>query len=130
MCRKRGFSAISSVTRAVKSNSLREYIVWLPMLKSDNRDAAVEASAEFEDSRIRYMWDEDKIIGEKFSQTLKLDRTAWDVYLLYNKGSVWKKDEPTVPDFWMHQLGGLEDIAPTLDSVVLRWKVEEAIASK
>jgi hypothetical protein len=76
---------------------------------------------------VRYFWDADKIVGNTFARTLQLDQLAWDVYLVYDRGVTWKEGPPFLPAFWMHQLGGLEDRAPTLDSLVLRQKIEELV---
>lgn len=103
------------------------YVVWIPALFSDGRDDALEASGECQDSRISYYWDADKRVGEAFEQPLELDRFAWDVYLLYDRGVRWGEGAPSQPGFWMHQLGGLAGAAPTLDSLVLRQRVEAAL---
>ncbi len=38
------------------------------------------------------------------AKRLGLNRTAWDVYLLYAPGVKWIGDQPPMPTFWMHQL--------------------------
>jgi hypothetical protein len=113
----------------VPSEGQRVYVVWLPALLSDTRGDAIEASSECDDPRVRYFWDEGKNVGNVFGSTLKLDRFALDVYLVYERGVTWKEGAPSRPDFWMHQLGGLEDRAPTLDSLVLRQKIEELVSN-
>ena len=111
------------------SEGLRVYVVWLPSLISDTRSDAVEASFECDDRRIQYFWSEDKNVGNEFGQTLQLDRFAWDVYLVYDRGVTWTEGAPSRPDFWMRQLGGLEDRAPTLDSLLLRQNIEELVSN-
>jgi len=130
MCRGRGFSAVQSVLRAVPSNSLRTYIIWVPALTADTRQDAVEASAEFTDACVNYFWDPEMTVANPFGKTLGLTRFAWDVYLLYDQGEKWKKDSPSKPNFWMHQLGGADELASTLDSVVLRWQTETLIPKR
>jgi len=49
-------------------------------------------------------------------------RVAWDLFLLYDAGSVWHEDPP-VPALWMHQLF-LEDV-PKLDATVLKRHLEQ-----
>ena len=95
-------------------SSLRVYIVWLPMLRSDHKADAEEASGEFTDSRVSYFWDSEKILGEAYSDRLNLFRTAWDVYLLYGRAASWEEPAPD-PDYWMHQLGLSAPLTPTLD---------------
>lgn len=84
------------------------------MLRSDDRAAAVEGSAEFSDDRVSYYWDADRVVGKAFKKTLGLWQTAWDVYLLYNPGTQWEDEAPT-PEYWMHQLSMANAKAPTLD---------------
>ena len=90
------------------------------MLFSDDREDAVEGTGEFPDSRVHYFWDGDKAAGRSFGEMLQIDRDAWDVYLLYPKSGVWTGSLPPKPSFWMHQLGGLAELAPALDSTELR----------
>jgi len=98
------------------------------MLFSDARDDAVEGTAEFPDPRVRYYWDGEKIAGWSFGEMLKIDRDAWDVYLVYPSSAKWSDSLPPAPSFWMHQLGGLGDLAPSLDSALLRLRVEGMLA--
>jgi hypothetical protein len=53
-------------------------------------------------------------------------RIAWDLFLLYDAGSVWCEDPP-VPALWMHPLF-LEDV-PRLDATVLRGHLERRLSS-
>jgi hypothetical protein len=51
---------------------------------------------------------------EQTQTNLKTERSiAWDVYLLYGAAAQWD-EAPAMPDFWMHQLGGVTR-APRLD---------------
>lgn len=108
--------------KVVTDSSLRVYIVWLPMLRSDHKADAEEASGEFTDSRVSYFWDSEKILGEAYSDRLNLFRTAWDVYLLYGRAARWEVPAPD-PDYWMHQLGLTAPFAPTLDESELTEQV-------
>lgn len=98
------------------------------MLFSDARDDAVEGTTEFPDPRVRYYWDGDKIAGRSFGKMLKIDRDAWDVYLVYSSSAEWSDSLPPTPSFWMHQLDELGDLAPALDSALLRLRVEGMLA--
>lgn len=84
------------------------------MLRSDDREAALSGSAEFNDHRVSYYWDPDRAAGKSFKMTLGLWQTAWDVYLLFKPGALWE-DEAPLPDYWMHQLSMANAKAPTLD---------------
>ena len=110
---RRGFADMQSVLKDVPDSRLRVYIVWLPMFPGDSRGWAQTRSDEFKDDRLSYYWDGDKLTGEEWNKTLDLNRTAWDVYFLYESGSKWDGAAPA-PSFWMHQLGGVTK-APQLN---------------
>ena len=58
----------------------------------------------FVDGRLVQRWDGDRAAGNLIAKRLGLNRTAWDVYLLYAPGVKWIGDQPPMPTFWMHQL--------------------------
>ncbi len=98
---------------ALRSERLRGFVVWVPMLAEDT-PAAAEAEA-FADPRVARGWDATREIADGFAASLRLRRTAWDVYLIYAPGITWRDDEPPAPSAWMHQLG--PDVpAPVLDA--------------
>lgn len=121
---------MQAVLKRVQSDTFSMYIVWLPALLSDGRKDAVEASGECSDPRIKYYWDEEKETGEVYKQTLGIERFAWDVYFLYDRGVRWTVETPPQPKYWMHQLWGLEETAPLLDSAVLAQQIEAVLSSK
>lgn len=90
----------------IPAENLKVYIVWLPALRSDNKSAAARRSSEYQDKRLSYFWDGNRITGKTWQRVLGIERMAWDVYFLYGAAARWK-NEPTPPDFWMHQLGGV-----------------------
>jgi hypothetical protein len=93
------------------SEKLYGAIVWIPMLETDNIDIANEREPQFSDPRVQQFWDQDRIVGQYLSQTLKLSASiAWDVYLVYPPDHTWGASLPPIPIFWMHQL----DEEPTL----------------
>jgi mercuric ion binding protein len=83
---------------------LRGFVVWLPMLPTDNQSTAGAQAGSFVDARVAQQWDGDRASGETFAKMLGLKREAWDVYLLYARGVTWTGDVPPSPTFWMHQL--------------------------
>lgn len=83
---------------------LRGFVVWLPMLPSDSKEAAGAQAASFVDGRLAQQWDGDRASGNLLARTLGLKGSAWDVYLLYAPGVKWTGEQPPVPTFWMHQL--------------------------
>lgn len=88
-----------------KSEKLRGVIVWIPMLASDNLEAANERKTKFSDPRLIQFWDQDRIFGQLLSQMLHLKESiAWDVYLVYPPNHSGDREFPPMPIFWMHQL--------------------------
>jgi hypothetical protein len=85
--------------------SLRVYIVWMPILKSDDRLSAQNRSAEFADERLAYFWDAHEFTGKLWREVLGVADIPWDVYLLYNANAQWNT-APEAPDFWTRQIGG------------------------
>lgn len=121
MCR-RGFSDMQEVLTSTKSKDVHFYIVWLPILRSDDRDSAVERTQEFSDERITFYWDEEGLTGSAWQKTLKLQSAAWDVYFIYEPQSKQLTDPPGSPYFWMHQLRGV-DSAPFLQTDEFKLKM-------
>jgi hypothetical protein len=128
--------AQSDVLEKVPSDRLAVFVVWLPMLPGDSREAATRAKALVGDKRARHFWDPDRKASRAFGQTLfpeagktskqsKVNRPAWDVYMVFGPTATWKDAAPT-PAFWMHQLGGL-DRKLWLDGGRLRGAVEEQL---
>jgi hypothetical protein len=81
------------------------------MLEADNLEAAIAQEAFYQDERIAQVWDGERILGTLVAETLKLSvLVAWDVYLLYLPGAVWKGGLLPTPAFWMHQLNERRDL--------------------
>jgi hypothetical protein len=79
-------------------------IVWIPMVEGDSLDAAQAAARTIVDLRARHFYDAEHRAGKAIASVLGGEgEIAWDTYLFYPKGSVWK-DRPPIPQFWMHQL--------------------------
>ncbi len=86
------------------------FIVYIPMLGSDNREAAVRSLKDWEDPRYKIYWDGEREIGKAFAKKVDLasrGTVAWDIYFLFGREARWKDGAPK-PDYWMHQLGGVD----------------------
>jgi hypothetical protein len=95
---------MQTVLKNIQDERLKAYIIWLPVLPTDNRNWAVKRTGEFANRRVRYFWDGEQLTGQMWRGVLGLDGPlSWDTYFLYNHKVRWI-DEPTLPDFWMHQL--------------------------
>jgi hypothetical protein len=103
---------MQDVLTSADSKEVRLYVVWLPIIRSDDRESAVERTKEFPDPRVSYYWDDAGITGMAWKNLLNLQTVAWDVYFLYPRNVTWNKT-PGEPVFWMHQLRGV-DAAPYL----------------
>jgi hypothetical protein len=95
---------VQTVLKNISNERLKAYIIWLPVLPTDNRNWAVKRTTEFLDSRVRYFWDVGQLTGKIWLLVLGLEGPlSWDTYFLYDHKVYWT-DQPTVPSFWMHQL--------------------------
>jgi hypothetical protein len=111
------------------SEKLLGFIIWIPMLETDNLEAARQRETEFSDLRVTQYWDQDRIFGQLLSQTLHLiDAIAWDVYLVYVPDHSWDTEPPPAPAFWMHQQN--EEPALYLDPPRLKEYVKTVLERK
>jgi hypothetical protein len=109
--------------KSVTDERVRVYIVWLPIFGGDFKGEARKLSNSFRDKRVAYYLDPESSTGKQWERVLKTNRSiAWDVYLLYGASGSWE-DDPPLPDFWMHQLGGVKN-APRLDEAAFTAKLK------
>jgi hypothetical protein len=82
------------------------HVVFVPILSSDDRDAAVDLTARLH-GVARAWWDEGKDLAKAWSAPLGLrsGSPAWDVYLVFGPDATWSDTAP-VPAAWWHQLHG------------------------
>lgn len=115
---------LKSVIKAYPQDDIRVFVVWLPMLPNDDKDAARETSAMFpDDRRVHQFWDPDRRSGVGYSrdtfptsrkdmasavppgdplyEPLKAraevppeDAPHWDVVFLYRPGIRWTDKLP------------------------------------
>ena len=110
----------------IKSERLRVFVVWLPMVEGDSRDIALTAMKSISDQRVTHFWDSRKEMGFAFGNVIgppegKRARLAWDFYAAFDASAKWKDPVPTPAD-WMHQLDGV-DPSRQLDADQLRESV-------
>ena len=105
---------------------LRGHLVWIPMLAADYLNTAIAQEVFFQDERISQYWDGEQVFGRLVSRSLELAApVAWDIYLLYSPGTIWRGEMMPAPDFWMHQLNERPDLF--LDPARLMAEVQKAI---
>lgn len=119
---------MQDVLTSTKSESVHLYIVWLPVLRTDDRESAVERTKEFNDPRVTYYWDGEGITGNAWRELLGLESVAWDVYFLYPPKGDWDT-KPNRPFFWMHQLRGVS-AAPYLDKDKFKLQMLELLKAQ
>jgi hypothetical protein len=70
-------------------DGVHQLVVWIPMLDSDERPAAVEVSAMFRDA-VPQFWDGAQLLGKEVARSVGAPSwVAWDVYLFYGPGAEW-----------------------------------------
>ena len=114
------------ILEAMPNEQIKVYVVWLPVLQEDGRQAAVEVIGHVSDERAVHFWDADKSLGFSLGKVVTLPRErklAWDVYFAFDAKAKWD-DVPPKPADWMHQLGKDQR---TLDGEKLRLSVEELL---
>jgi hypothetical protein len=96
------------------------------MLEADDINAARSQEKALQDERVAQYWDSKRALGRLISRSLNLSiPVAWDIYLLYSSGTIWKSEEMPVPDFWAHQLDERPDLY--LDPARLMSEIQRAI---
>jgi hypothetical protein len=88
---------------------------------------AQSRAEEFNDARVSYYWDGDKLTGKEWQKVLDIESIAWDVYLLYGPNS-YRDGSTAKPAFWMHQLEGVTK-APCLNKAEFESKIKEMLAT-
>lgn len=86
-------------------------VVWMDVLPMDSEKTARKTAALLSnDPRLRHFHDPDKRVGKALAKTLKWEESyAWDIYVFYDKGAMWRGAQPPVPLDYVHQLGGRAD---------------------
>lgn len=83
------------------------FVVYVPTLGAEEKhvQAAIPLMTGL---RVSHYWDEEGNSGLDFQKALDISMYAWDVWMIYAPGQVWKVDStPPMPVFWQHQLPGL-----------------------
>jgi hypothetical protein len=95
---------MQTILKNISDERLKAYLIWLPVLPTDNHNWAVKRMSELSDHRVRHFWDGDQLTGKIWLSVLGLEGPlSWDTYFLYDHKARWT-NQPTIPSFWMHQL--------------------------
>lgn len=74
-----------------KAAAIPSIVVWIPMLDSDDRDAAVAMTSTYAGKPIPQFWDGERLLGFEVSRSLGFatDHASWDIYLFYPPHAEW-----------------------------------------
>ena len=121
-------------------DGVHQLIVWIPMLDSDERPAAVRASEMFGDAGVAQFWDGTQLLGKEVARSVGAPQwVAWDIYLFYGPGAEWTDAGLPPPDAALAQAsngrgGGVVAARGTLpprgdQSVLPRWLEGRAVVA-
>ena len=125
------------IVEAYPKDELAVYVVWMPMIASDNEAAARKAATQYRDPRLRQYYDPARLAGIAFSRDVKPDqfrelldglsdddplaqhvrewfsrppeeRPIWDAVYFFPAGIRWTGSPPK-PSAWMKQVGFFGD---------------------
>jgi hypothetical protein len=107
MCLSGAREVQNEVLAKIKSDKLKVFVIWTPVLPMDTRDKALDGMKLVADMRAAHFWDKAHHLSKEYGKTLQLPgglTFAWDVYLVFDAKALWMKTAPEPAD-WMHQLG-------------------------
>lgn len=97
-----------SVLADTRTAALRSWIVWIPMMDSDEVEAAQRTATRIFPGVARQFWDGERKLGFEISKTLGVpDQPAWDIYLFYPPGVEWTEAVMPLPEKVLVQAGGV-----------------------
>lgn len=99
-----GYGIVRDIVKRENSDRLDTTIVWVPVLDSDTRSAAVMQANLLQTHNVTHEWDGNREVSRLFATSLRLAGPGWDMYLVYRPGMQWNEMLPPSPNFWMHQL--------------------------
>jgi hypothetical protein len=95
---------------ALKDPKLSLYVVWEAIGPHDTPETAAQSASLLQDERIHHFWSPDRFASTAFQAPLGVQKTtAWDVFLVFDKGKRWTEAPPAV-DRFMHNLKSHEEL--------------------
>jgi hypothetical protein len=75
------------------------FIVWQPVLPSDDVEDGAAHAAALRDARVQHFFDTGNRLGHAYAKPLDspfdtVGHIAWDVILLFDRGTLWKEAVP------------------------------------
>ena len=84
---------------------LHTFVVHLPTLGAQEENVP-EAMELLDGPRVTHYWNGGRgEVGHQYTETLGIERYAWDVWMAYAPGTTWDGELPPEPSYWQHQLG-------------------------
>lgn len=90
-------AARQSVLERHRGKDIAIFVVWVPMVESDDEAAAREMAKLFaDDPRVLQLWDPERKIGAAYrdAHSPASETTEWDIYLWYAKEARWADPAP------------------------------------
>ena len=121
----KGAADIQNILRKVAGARIKVLVLWAPILGSDSRGAAQQATAYLRDPRAEHFWDLWNFGRQHYTKRFQYpkDSTAWDIFVLYKPHLAWHKSGPE-PTVWLQDRGmdiGLKYTAELLHEHVKTW---------
>lgn len=110
---RQGLLEVQGIMDSIRDERVKAYIIWMPVVESDDRAAAASRTAECADARFAFFWDPKLVAAQQWQDVLDLGSMGWNLYLFHAGDATWEAAPPT-PGFWMHQGVGKKN-APLLD---------------
>jgi hypothetical protein len=83
------------------------FAIHVPTLGAEEKHVAA-AIPLLDGPRVTHYWDASGHTGLQFQESLAMDIYAWDIWMLYDPGTLWKEGLPPPPPAYMeHQLPSL-----------------------
>jgi hypothetical protein len=80
------------ILRAHTDADVRVYVVWMPVLATDERFGVAEVMV---DERVTQFWDNGQLVSDEVGRILGAgDVLAWDIGLVYGPGTHWEHRLP------------------------------------
>jgi hypothetical protein len=144
-CRHGARAIVSEILGHYQDADVDVTIVWSPMLKKDNEEAAHESAKMFDDARVTQFYDTERYVGYLYrfdvfpdaadqmaaslpeghpfheamaerAETAR-ERPEWDIYMWFASGRRWETDAPR-PTRFIRQVGRWDEDGRT---VSLMW---------
>ena len=127
----RGASALGDLLEEKAREGLRTFVVWLPVVQSDDGPPSAVTAAAIPDAHVRKRWDPERAIAAEAARALP--RTAkrpcrqptgrddpeaisWDCVLVFEPGVLWGKELPAPSWFGGPVIDVIDDTRRAIDA--------------